>query len=605
MPRDAQASNSNYFSGTPPSTAAPWSCSAWLYPTDAAYDGFWFGMGDGTTNNYWRAAFVGSQAQSIKFYVAAGGTQTSITSGIAYAINNWYRVTLVEGSATDHRIYVNGGTPASSAASRVPSGVNYMNILRFMAVNPAFKGLIGPLTFWPGYALSDQEAHDDYRGVLVGRQYRVDYSMDGRADEIDLYRSFPLTMNGTVLTVSAAGAPLSLRNRMRRARNRKRPVYSIYTGPAPATTKLALIQWSNAQGTAITPPPPPPPPPNQQQIFWGDSRILQGESADRAFSAHAARLQIFGPSSIGMFKFQNIPESTGLLDATGRTLIKKVQADPANEGVTKNWFMMQVGNNNERYNPSNPNDNSIRITATSGNYTTEIQPGADVWYALSFVLDKSLYEDMGAPTSNDTTINDIHHTGHNVLTPFTLMADPPNSAGITLKFRLRRWDPPDQVNPNGTAKSADKVFLANAVAYKRYNVFAHFRMGYLAAHNPWHETYLQVNGAWQNNGNPIYTWDGTIAGTTGRALGYNSNPYLHETRTLMIYNWLCETQFNVNGQTNPAAWPRNVNNIPAPGDKGWRLWYRCGFAILGRASTVGEAPVTQYTLAALLNAASI
>lgn len=606
MARDTQNSNSNYLvRSSPIFTAAPFTIAVWIYCRDPSTSNYIWTIRKTDNTNYWRF-YISTTGSLFTFQVQDGGG-SNLCQSISPAANTWYRVVCVEGGATDHRIYTNGGNKGASVGSRSPAGVNEMTLGAYSG-NPAFQGLLGPVTMWP-YALTDQEVADDYRGVMVGQSTRIDYDMNGRGSfpETDLNRTYPFTVTGTLLT--DFGAPAGIPNMEDESTQTGRSrVYAI-EGTVTGVSKASLISWCNSQGTAVSPPPPPPPTPTAQ-ILWGDSRLINIQSADRLFSAHNPNLRMIGgATTVNSFPFASINESNGLADSTGRVVFKKVSADPANEGVTRNWFQLQISNNCERYNPSRPTDDSIRISCGGEPYGTSIQPGVDTWMMISFVLHDSLYVDMAAPNIGDTSMSAIHqyYYPNSTLTPMTMMADPINSSGITLKWRIRRYNPASQLNPTTPPRSleTDKIILSQATAFKRYTLITHYRLGWLAQHNPIHEAFLQINGAWVNNGNPIYTYDGSYQNLSDRAVGFNLSPFSHQTRTLGLYSWLAETQFNVNGQMNPYAFPQNVNNIPNAGDKGWRAWYRVGLAIKGIPSQVGEADVNQYTLAALANAATI
>lgn len=614
MARDCQSSNSNYLTRAPITTAAPFSLAMWVKSTSSTTDQFLFVIRDNSGNvDYWRVSFLGATGSGvIKFYVNQGGTLSTVNS-TTFVANKWHRVTIVVASATDHRIYVDGGNKGQITASRVPAGVNEFTLMCHPGGSP-LRGLMGPVTFWNNYALTDAEASDDADGTLVASQYRIDWNLDqrGSAVETDYSRTYPFTTNGTLLTDNSQSVPASidiLDQGLSEYSHNSRFSYGTTASIPTVGTKASIITWCNDQGTVVTAPPPPPPTPTTDRILWDDDRIFTKESADRTFASHDPGITMITASSVNNSRFKDISETNGLRDINGRPLLRKVNADPANEGVTRPWFELTISNNTERYNKTNQDDNSIRVGTGGSAYTTTIQPGVDWWHVIQFVLHDSLYADMGAPNNGDTSISGLHHYYYPnyPLTPFTLMADPPDSNGITIKWRVRRWNPPDVLNPTGTAQSTDHVVMSSAKAFKRYTIITHYRIGWLTSHNPIHEAWVQENGVWLNNGAPVYTYDGSISGSTGRAIGYNLNPYSHQTRTFAIYNWLCESKFDspaYSGNTNASAWPDHVNNIPNTGDTGWKAWYRLGFTIKGTASTSGRVDVNKDTLAATANAAT-
>lgn len=218
-------------------------------------------MRDAVNNNYWRLSLMGGTgSQSIRFHINAT-TTTFLNSPITYAANVWYKITLVEGSATDHRIYVNGGNKNTSTTSKVPANITEFVLLAHPG-GSAFKGLIGPVTFWNNYALTDQEVADDYDGHIVGVTSRVDWNLDSRGNtvETDLTRTYPFTNVGTILTDNSLDNPMPLVYQDDLNLDYSHSARFGYGASSSTTTvsKTSIITWCNDQGTVVAAPPPPP-----------------------------------------------------------------------------------------------------------------------------------------------------------------------------------------------------------------------------------------------------------------------------------------------------------------------------------------------------------
>lgn len=604
MARDPQANSANYLEGAPFVTAAPFSFAAWVYPTSDAADSWVFltSVAGGTTDNYWRCGLIGSVAgDPVRFYAFAGSSVgCSTTTG--FVVNQWQRIMCVEYAADSRAVFISGGAKGTNAASRSPAGVNNLRIGRFASGN-SFTGRIGPVTVWNA-ALTDEEVAADARGVIVRPQARIDYPMTGRIGEADARRLYPLSMVGTVLTNNGAATPASLPEQAARKIISLPPVlYAVAGAPPSGVTKAALILWAYEQGTVIAPPPPPPPKPTDQ-IFWNDSRIFHRESADRTFASHDSSLIVIGPNTVigSTYRVNQIP-AEGLIMTGGRNMFARVFEDPANEGVTRNWFKLRISNNCPIY---STNAQSIRI-GVGGGYR-EIPVNTDVWQMTSFIFHDSLYADMGG--RHNTSISGLHQpsSARQTLTPMTTIATPVGETGLQLLWRVRRWDPPDTPDPAGDPSPyhSNLPIIPLATARKRITLITRFRLGWNTGsgpHDPYHECYAQVNGAWLNNANPIYTHNGSRSGLSGRGVGFNlpGTLWRHESRGFALYNW-------ANKFSPSTAWPDNANGdqvgFPS-GDKCWMSWYRCAIVMYGGPGQSGEKPVNQHTLAAMANAASI
>jgi hypothetical protein len=117
-------------------------------------------------------------------------------------------------------------------------------------------------------------------------------------------------------------------------------------------------------------------------------------------------------------------------------------------------------------------------------------------------------------------------------------------------------------------------------ASKTYAIITRFALATTGAGGV-HESWMAINGVLQNNGNSISSYFGP--------LGYNLSQFVHEMRTIALYNWM--------NRYDPAnAWPLTANGAAhgfPSGDKCWGLWSRRSLCIKGGAAVrAGEPAVT-------------
>lgn len=261
MARNNNNSNAIYLTRAPLATVAPWSLSMWILTTDVTVDQFVFVIRNAGNTEYWRLGILGATGSgAFRYYATSSGTAVC-NAGITATANTWYKVTIVEGSSTDHRIYVNGGNKGTNATSKAPASVTEFALLSHPGGN-AFKGLMGPVTFWNNYALTDQEVSDDYDGHIVGVTSRVDWNLDGRgsAAETDITRTYPFTVTGTLLTDNSLDNPMPLVYQDDLNLDYSHNARFGYGASSSSTTvsKASVITWCNDQGTVVAAPPPPP-----------------------------------------------------------------------------------------------------------------------------------------------------------------------------------------------------------------------------------------------------------------------------------------------------------------------------------------------------------
>lgn len=193
-----------YYRNSSPVTAAPYTISAWAYPTSSTANQNIFAINrQGTNSDYAGLALNGAAAgDPLNFYSGQSGTALSANTANTYNVNSWNHCCGVASSSTDRKSYLNGDTAnrGSSTGSSVPSTLNRVTLGAFLGSSvgePLFGG-VAECALW-SVALTEAEVVSLSKGVSplkVRPQSLVFYAPLWR-DVVDLKNSAAFTIVGT------------------------------------------------------------------------------------------------------------------------------------------------------------------------------------------------------------------------------------------------------------------------------------------------------------------------------------------------------------------------------------------------------------------------
>jgi hypothetical protein len=152
------SASSQYLSGNTPVTGAPFSMSAWYYPTNLTEDDVIISMHDGTNGEIFMLFSRGTQAgDPLAVAVRGGGSGWAIfNTTLTVSADTWYHAMYVERSSTDRTVYINGGNSVDNFADRTPVGISTVSIGSDIFGPRHFSGRIFLPAIWK-VALSDAE----------------------------------------------------------------------------------------------------------------------------------------------------------------------------------------------------------------------------------------------------------------------------------------------------------------------------------------------------------------------------------------------------------------------------------------------------------------
>ena len=144
-----------------PVTAAPFTVSAWVRPTNLGFNLAAVFIGNASvSDNFW--VLQVEEDNLVRFRVRVSSSANTLTS-TTVTVNQWHHICGVEAASNDRRVFLDGGGKGTNSENRVPSGADRVTIGRYGSSPPSdpdgdrhFEGDIGHVAIW-NVALSDEE----------------------------------------------------------------------------------------------------------------------------------------------------------------------------------------------------------------------------------------------------------------------------------------------------------------------------------------------------------------------------------------------------------------------------------------------------------------
>jgi hypothetical protein len=194
MAYNFNGSNQNLTVVSAPVTAAPLTIAVWFRKASTATKNGIFVRASANNSNLFGFYFT----TVVRGYVQDGPNQISDFASTAnYSANTWTHACLVEASTNSRTIYQNAGNSATNTQSRVPAGINAIDIATFGG-GANFDGQFAEIGIWNA-ALTQPEVASLAAGMTCDKvrpQSLVFYSPLTR-DLIDYKGGLAITNNNT------------------------------------------------------------------------------------------------------------------------------------------------------------------------------------------------------------------------------------------------------------------------------------------------------------------------------------------------------------------------------------------------------------------------
>jgi len=176
--RSNTGSSANWFAGSPPVTAAPFTVAGWVNLTSTAtIQDAWY-LGDAGGSNYWVIYLNTNNGSSVSagrvdVEISAGGGTIEISPTPTLSVGTPGHVAFVEALSNDHRVYINGGNVATNNTTKTPTAgsITQVNLGAFRASGGTFGPINAALGYWCMWnvALTDAEIAALAAGVTPWR----------------------------------------------------------------------------------------------------------------------------------------------------------------------------------------------------------------------------------------------------------------------------------------------------------------------------------------------------------------------------------------------------------------------------------------------------
>jgi hypothetical protein len=227
---------------TPPVTAAPVTMACWYRPATLGSTGVIMQLGDhtaATVDQKWR--MVRSSGNQLQFIAATTSATTLTNTGVTMEAGVWYHC-LISANATfsPNRAVINASVATSTAANRVPVGVNSLVVGAQLASTSTFSSTASGDIFWPvvwnAQLTADEEAllANGLSPLQIRPQNLVffNYADDQRRLLLDAMRNYHLELPTTAASAQyIPDIPPQVAARMPR---RTAKVYAFPSGVAPS-----------------------------------------------------------------------------------------------------------------------------------------------------------------------------------------------------------------------------------------------------------------------------------------------------------------------------------------------------------------------------------
>jgi hypothetical protein len=166
MAYEFNGSNQYLTVASAPATAAPLTIAAWFRKSNTTIkNGIFLRSTANTTNSM---GFYFGASSSVRGFIQAGsGTTTDFPASGSYSTNTWGHACFVESSSTNRTIYRDGGNSANNTLSRVPAGINQLEVAHFNNAT-TFDGQFAEVGIWNA-ALTAAEVESLAKGMTCDK----------------------------------------------------------------------------------------------------------------------------------------------------------------------------------------------------------------------------------------------------------------------------------------------------------------------------------------------------------------------------------------------------------------------------------------------------
>jgi hypothetical protein len=143
MAYDFNGTNQYLTVASAPVAAAPLTIAAWFRKTSTATKNGFFLRASANNANMFGFYFT----TVLRGYVQDNAGSADFAATQSYSANTWTHACLVEASTTSRTIYQNAGNSATNTTSRVPTGINAIDIATFGGATN-FNGQFAEIGIW-------------------------------------------------------------------------------------------------------------------------------------------------------------------------------------------------------------------------------------------------------------------------------------------------------------------------------------------------------------------------------------------------------------------------------------------------------------------------